>query len=236
MRIQVRIKAILFDKDGTIFSFQESWGNWFFSLSRKLADGNNRDLEKIFIEFDFDNSKKKFNIGSKFASSTFEENIERFKRILPSKSKKQIMQTAIESTKEINQIPVTNLTAFFLNLKSRNLLLGVVTNDLEETTINQLKKNKIYNFFDYIVGSNSGYGAKPEPGQLNQFCKRFKIKPSNVMMVGDTLHDLIAGKKAKMNTVGVLTGIAKKSELLLETNYVVNDISEILKIMDDSFT
>ena len=112
MRIQVRIKAVLFDKDGTIFRFQESWGNWFFSLSKKLADGNKKDLEKIFFDFDFDPTKKEFNIGSKFASSTFEENINRFKSILTSKSKKLIKQTAIESAQKINQVPVINLTKF----------------------------------------------------------------------------------------------------------------------------
>ncbi len=236
MGIQVRIKAVLFDKDGTIFRFQESWGNWFFSLSKKLADGNKKDLERIFFDFDFDQTKKEFNVGSKFASSTFEENIDRFKSILSGKSKKLIKQIAIESTKKINQVPVINLKKFFLNLKSRNLLLGVVTNDLEESTILQLKNNNIYDFFDYIVGSNSGYGAKPNPGQLNQFCKKFKIEPSNVIMVGDTIHDLIAGKKANMNTVGVLTGVSTKSELSLETNYVVNDISDLLRILDNSST
>ena len=46
-------------------------------------------------------------------------------------------------------------------------------------------------------------------------------------MVGDSAHDLLAGKAANMRTIGVLTGVAKKDELMEYTNIVLNHIGEI---------
>ena len=230
--LQVRIKGILFDKDGTIFDFQKSWGYWFYDLSKKLTNGNNKDLLNIFKKFSFDKKEKRFNNDSVFASSTFEENIQGFKSILVNLKKEEIKKIAIDSTQTMKQIPVTNLIDLFTKLKSKNYLLGIVTNDLENTTIMQLRKANICEYFDYIVGSDSGYGAKPNTGQLTNFCERFDISPFDTYMVGDTIHDMIAGKKAKMHTIGVLTGIANENQLKSNADIVINNISEISKTLD----
>ena len=227
----MRIKAILFDKDGTIFDFQKSWGNWFFELSKKLTKGNTDELIKIFEKFSFNRTNKTFNNDSVFASSTFEENIDRLKSVVISMKKEEIKRVAIESTQTMIQIPVTNLITIFSLLKSENYLLGIVTNDLENSTILQIEKEKIYNYFDYIVGSDSGYGAKPNCGQLVNFAKKFEIKPSETVMVGDTIQDMIAGKKANMHTIGVLSGISNEKELKPYADEVVRDISKIPEIL-----
>ena len=49
----LRFKGLIFDKDGTLFHFQESWGSWLDevlndicekSISKKAADDGNGDL------------------------------------------------------------------------------------------------------------------------------------------------------------------------------------------------
>ena len=46
-------------------------------------------------------------------------------------------------------------------------------------------------------------------------------------MVGDSTHDLIAGRAARMHTIGVLTGLAPRSELAPYADVILPDISHI---------
>ena len=51
------------------------------------------------------------------------------------------------------------------------------------------------------------------------------------VMVGDSTHDLIAGRSAGMLTVGVLTGLAKHEELTNLADVVLPDISHLVAWM-----
>ena len=46
-------------------------------------------------------------------------------------------------------------------------------------------------------------------------------------MVGDSTHDLRAGRAAGMTTIGVLTGMALREELVPFADLVLDDIGEI---------
>ena len=50
-------------------------------------------------------------------------------------------------------------------------------------------------------------------------------------MVGDSTHDLIAGRSAGMLTVGVLTGLAKHEELTNLADVILPDISHLVAWM-----
>ena len=53
------------------------------------------------------------------------------------------------------------------------------------------------------------------------------LLPYKVVMVGDSTHDLIAGRAARMHTIGVLTGLAPRSELTPYADVILPDISHI---------
>ena len=77
---------------------------------------------------------------------------------------------------------------------------------------NWLGKCKPAHDLDFVAGYDSGHGSKPDAAP---FCSRGDTSdPSQIVMVGDSLHDLIAGKRAGMKTIGVLTGLAKKIDLI----------------------
>jgi HAD superfamily hydrolase (TIGR01509 family) len=68
--------------------------------------------------------------------------------------------------------------------------------------------------FEYIVTVNDVENGKPAPDQLLFAARKLKVKPSECLMVGDSIYDILAAKKAKMDSVGVLTGYTTKKELL----------------------
>ncbi|MGB0832111.1 MAG: HAD family hydrolase, partial [Paracoccaceae bacterium] len=59
------------------------------------------------------------------------------------------------------------------------------------------------------------------------FCASVGILPSHVAMVGDSTHDLIAGKAAGMHCIGVLSGLADQQTLQTNADVVLPDISHI---------
>ena len=80
---------------------------------------------------------------------------------------------------------------------------------------------------DFIAGCDSGHGAKPQPGQLLAFAERIGLSPDRIVMVGDSTHDLIAGRSAGMQTVAVLTGLAEAAVLAPYADAVLPDIGHL---------
>ena len=85
----------------------------------------------------------------------------------------------------------------------------------------------VLDLFDFISGYDSGFGGKPEPGQLLGFCTTTGLEPEDCIMVGDSTHDLNAGNAAGMRTVGVLTGPAQAYELQPYADVILNSIAEL---------
>jgi phosphoglycolate phosphatase len=119
------------------------------------------------------------------------------------------------------------LVPFFEDLRARGLALGVATNDGEGPARLHLDRAGVLGHVDFLAGYDSGHGAKPAPGQLHAFCAATGLPPQAVLMVGDSLHDLTAGRAAGMRTVGVLTGLASATDLAGEATVVLDHIGHL---------
>ncbi|MFU8883561.1 MAG: HAD family hydrolase, partial [Rhodobacterales bacterium] len=102
-----------------------------------------------------------------------------------------------------------------------------ITNDTEAGALAHLGAAGVLAHFDFVAGFDSGHGAKPDPDPLLAFCARTGLTPARVVMVGDSRHDLIAGRRAGMQTLGVLTGTALTADLAPLADAVLPDIGHI---------
>ncbi len=59
------------------------------------------------------------------------------------------------------------------------------------------------------------------------FARALGLDPARVAMVGDSRHDLDAGRAAGMRVVAVLTGIAGREELEPHADVVLADIGAL---------
>ncbi|MEL7013970.1 MAG: HAD family hydrolase, partial [Pseudomonadota bacterium] len=105
--------------------------------------------------------------------------------------------------------------------------IGLMTNDTEFAARAHLNEAGLTHFFDMIIGYDSGYGAKPSPDPLLAFAHETELRPERIAMVGDSTHDLIAGRAAGMQTIGVLTGGASAATLAPYADVVLPDIGHI---------
>ena len=78
-----------------------------------------------------------------------------------------------------------------------------------------------------IIGYDSGYGSKPETGQLEAFLRKTNLLSQEVLMIGDSTYDLVAANKISMPCLGVLSGTANKKDLSAHTPFIIDSIDEL---------
>ena len=69
----MRFKGLIFDKDGTLFHFQESWGDWLDEVLEILSGDSIEKKQKMAYLLGFNLSRKKFLKGSPFIAGTTKE-------------------------------------------------------------------------------------------------------------------------------------------------------------------
>jgi phosphoglycolate phosphatase len=219
--------AILFDKDGTLFDFGATWNVWASKLLMRLADGQRDRAIAVGQLVGFDLEAGVFAPDSFVIAGTPDELVEVLVPEFPNLSKLTLLTLINEEAAAAPMAETVPLTPFLGRLARAGLRLGVATNDGEAPAFAHLDAAGVRHHFDFVAGSDSGYGAKPQPGQLLAFCAAFGIDPRHVVMVGDSTHDLIAGRAAGMQTVAVLTGLAPASELEPFADCVLPDIGHL---------
>jgi len=123
--------------------------------------------------------------------------------------------------------PAVPLRAVLEGLRARGLVLGLATNDTEVPARAHLGGAGVLDLFAFVAGCDSGWGGKPAPGQLLAFSESVGLAPGRAVMVGDSRHDMEAGRAAGMATAAVLTGIAGAGELAPHADVVLPDIGAL---------
>jgi phosphoglycolate phosphatase len=206
------IAGVLFDKDGTLFDFKQSWGRWTRGMLAEFSL-NDMHAEEMAGALSFDLETNTFGPNSPVVWATSNEIAEAVKPFLPLISLEDLVQRMNLLAVDAEMTPAVPLRPLFLDLKGRGLRIGLATNDVEAAARAHLAANGIADLFDFVAGSDSGHGAKPEPGMLNAFAADQNLAPSKILMVGDSRHDLQAGRAAGMRPIGVLTGPADADDL-----------------------
>lgn len=221
------IGGIVFDKDGTLFDFHTAWSGWTLRLIRSLSDRHGVPLESIARAVDFNLVREEFHPGSPLIAATNREGAEALASALPGVDVDALEEEMMLSSADVPLSPAVPLGPFMDGLRGRGLRLGVITNDTEYGARAHLRSAGVLDRFDFVAGFDSGHGAKPAPGPLLAFAAQTGLAPESVIMVGDSTHDLIAGHRARMRTIGVLTGLALEADLAPHADVVLPDIGHI---------
>ncbi len=220
------VRGVIFDKDGTLFDFASTWEAWALAFLNRLGrdEAHARELSDL-VGFDYDSQS--FLPTSVVIAGTPGEIVEAIAEALPQLSKTEIADVLNEEAAHAPQAEAVPLKPLLAQLRAAELKLGVATNDAQMPALAHLGAAGITEAFDFIAGFDSGYGGKPAPGQLLGFCEAVGLAASAVVMVGDSLHDLRAGRAAGMRCVGVLTGMATEAELSPHCDVVLPDIGHL---------
>lgn len=226
----MEFKAIIFDKDGTLIDFEKTFNPATATVLERLYGSNPDELKAAADVIDFDlETQTVGNDSIVIAASSFEiaealatvrkvESVERFCEELD----RMYGEVCVDTVEALPGVETA-----LKQLKSAGLQLGVGTNDAEANAVLQMQTLGWKDNFYKIFGADSGFGPKPGPGMINAFLDCCGLKPQQVIMVGDSLHDLESGKAAGVMTCGVETGPADRVTLEKHADIVLRSVSEM---------
>ena len=220
------INGVIFDKDGTLFDFRQSWGTWSAHLLAELAQ-DAAHAARLARAIGYLPEANDFTPDSPVIAATPTEIAAELLPLLPGFDHLTLTARLNARAAQAVMVEVAPLAPLLTDLRARGLRIGLATNDTELPARTHLASHGVADLFDFVAGCDSGHGGKPGPGMLLAFAREMGLAPGRVVMVGDSRHDLEAGRAAGMRTVAVLTGIAKRAELAPHADVVLADIGAL---------
>ena len=86
-------------------------------------------------------------------------------------------------------------------LKSKDYLLGCVTNKAEQFTLPLLQSLGIIDYFGIVISGDTLEKKKPDPLPLIHGANFFNIKPIECLMLGDSVSDVKAARAASFQII-----------------------------------
>lgn len=234
MTVNAEIQGIIFDKDGTLFDFTATWGAWCARFIKTIANGDPDLMPRLADVLGYDLNHGTIRPDAIIIAQTNGQIAAQILLLFPDMNLAGILAQMDAHAIGVQQVQATPLLPLLTALRARGLALGLVTNDSEASARAHLAEADIDALFDFIVGYDSGHGGKPAPGPLLAFAQSCRIDPVKCVMVGDSVHDLVAGRAAGMRAVGVLTGIADRDELAPYAHVVLTSIAGLPDWLDNA--
>lgn len=219
------IKAVVFDLDGTIASF---------------------NLDYMIVRADVRGFLIKNGVPVSILS-TSESIFEMLKKTVVffrnnGKSQKEADQVrhkalAIAEKYELEAAKTTDLISGVVetlrSLKKMGLKIGLCTINSKKSTDYILKKFGITGFFDAVISRNKVRHVKPSSEHLGITLEALEVNPGEAVLVGDGTTDMQCARELKVVAVGLPTGIARKRQLITSgANYLITSITDLPTLIE----
>ena len=224
------IRALLFDKDGTLVDFQRTWGPAVDEVMRHLAHGSRAAYERLAAASRFIEAERRFLPDSPLIGEPTQVFGALWAAALsraPSAEFFAEIDGLLRDATTSHLAAIGDPKAVLTDLASRSYRIGMITNDPEATARAHVRKLGLDGILEFIAGYDSGFGAKPEPGPVLAFAHALGVAPAEIAMVGDTVLDLIAARAAGALAIGVLTGPASAETLAPHADALIASYTEL---------
>ena len=113
-------------------------------------------------------------------------------------------------------------------LRKLGLKMAAVSNASQENTEFVLDLFNLRELFDVVVGKDYSNidGVKPSPYLINKALRALDLKPEEVLVVGDSVHDVLAGHRAGARVVNVT-----RFGRVEGADYYVENLWELLELV-----
>lgn len=217
------IKLCVFDLDGTVMDTLESIAYFVNYTLNKLG------LEKIETEkfkyFAGDGRAALIHRALDFVGADSDENF-----ALATK----YYDEAYEGNFMYLSKPFDGIKEELQKLKAAGIIIAVLSNKPHNVAKAVIEETFGADFFAYVAGQRDEVPKKPSPDGFVRIAEKFGISAQECMMVGDTDVDMITGKNAGANSLGVLWGFRPRAEL--EQNGANAVVEEVEKLSDAIIT
>jgi phosphoglycolate phosphatase len=225
------VRAVLFDKDGTLIDFEKTWFPANHAVLVALAAGDADRLERLEEAAGFDSVRRSFTAASEMIAGSTADFGPLLAAAVPcpyddaflAALDAMIEREGLASTCAIGE-PAMVCAA----LADAGLVLGLATNGPSRLAEDHSRLLGIRDRLAFVCGYDSGFGRKPGPGMVHGFCAATGVAPAHVAVVGDTLHDMHMAKAAGSVAVAVPSGLTPAGVLSPHADLVVADLDDLV--------
>ena len=232
------ICGILFDKDGTLIDFQSTWVPLYKAASLFVAGNCHERAHLMLAASGYDKITNTILANTVLAQGNNDEITEAWLPHAPQNIGSGAKISAaigdiFNSTIATHAVEVTNLEKLFAGFKNKGLKLGVATSDGIDSARSSLNPFGVLEQLDFIAGFDSGFGTKPGPGMVEGFARRTGLEFGEIMVVGDSPHDMEMGKAAGAGkNIGVLTGTCAREHLCSNADHIIDNVGDLDTVLD----
>jgi pyrophosphatase PpaX len=99
------------------------------------------------------------------------------------------------------------------SLTARGTPMAIVTSKSHVGAVRSTKALDIDGYFSILIGSDDVIHGKPHPEPVLKALDHFQASPDDAIFIGDSPHDMEAGKRADVRAIGVTWGPYSETSL-----------------------
>lgn len=223
------IRAILFDKDGTLLDYHATWMPVNRAAACVVADGDAALAERLLVAGGWDRARGRVAPASPLAAGTTPDIARLWRDLLPDPPplgeivRRMERFFAAEGRAQARAVP--GLADTVRALREDGFTLGLATADSVAGARATLAPFGVLERFAFLAGCDSGHGVKPDPGMAHAFLAATGHEAEETAMIGDNAQDMEMAARAGLGRrIGVLTGTSERAELAPLCHAVLDDI------------
>ncbi len=230
----MKIRAVLFDKDGTLVDVDRTWGPAVYAVMGRLAAGDRARLEALMACCHYREDERRFAATSPVLAGSPADYADDWAMALgevPSPAFRARLAGMLAEEGLRHLTPIGAPRDVFAELARRRVPLGIATNHGETAARDQARALGLDGYLGFVAGYDSGFGGKPGPGMIQAFARAVGLPTSEIAMVGDSFHDLHAARAAGAVAVAVPTGLIAAGALAAQADIVISALSDLVGLI-----
>ena len=230
----LEVKAILFDKDGTLTNIDNLWIEPTEMVIRKILKQHIKENSTVSIEQMLELLgivQGEIVPNSVIASGTVEDMLDEIGKYFPI-DKVSLYNEVLEDFRQYLLahpdmiVPIGDVAFLISKLKNKGIKVGVVTNDSYVPTKTIFEILKVWHLFDFVATPDD-YAAKPEAASLIGASQQLGVALEEIFYVGDSYLDMAYAKHCG-GGIGVLSSGSDVQKMKEESVLVLDSVEQLL--------
>ena len=230
----IEVKAILFDKDGTLTNIDNMWVEPTEMVIRNILKQHIKEDSPITIEQMLELLgivQGEIVPNSVIASGTVEDMLDEIGKYFPI-DKMALYDEVLEDFRQYLLahpdmiIPIGDVAFLISELKHKGIEVGVVTNDSYIPTKTIFEILKIWHLFDFVATPDE-YPAKPASDSLIGASEHLAVPLHEIFYVGDSYLDMAYAKHCG-GGIAVLTSGSDVQKMKEQSLLVLDSVEQLL--------
>lgn len=238
---QFDVSCVVLDKDGTLIDFDYTWGprtaDWIRALAEALpGEGTPVGLFASALGYDWARQcvipDGPIAIVSGLKLVTLAAGV-LYQQGLPWHQAESVAITTLQqtlgatiTTAEIK--PIGDVVGTIKRLRKAGILVAIATGDDRKPTEETLSLLGITDEVATIVCGDDPLPEKPDPAVLQSIGSKLGISTRHMLMVGDTINDMLAGQNAEVaGCIGITGSTGDPDGLFGHADVILTSIDQI---------